>query len=296
MNKHYIIMYSLATFVSTMLIIILIFLILGVGRIEKTLVVSQEQLYEKINSNLEILYTDLDKSIKGGLLATQNSIDKDATSTQELLVENLLATHEIITGEAASTKSLLIQSSRETQDVIAGESANTQIRVIEDLREAREALAGDSENTQYGITELAVEIKKQGKKSDSIESIFIDILEEQKKQHISTIQSDTALIEKVRLAKQLFDNGEYVQSAALWNEISVAQPNNFESRFYAIYTSYLINPMDSSLYDALLKEFDLLKNNGYQRDEMDEVTDAIEFGEMDEVTDAIEFEETEDGE
>ncbi len=137
------------------------------------------------------------------------------------------------------------------------------------------AFKKDLRSTQHTIQGLQTTVAEQTKKTNTIETTFSAILDEQKKQHISTVMEDTALIEKGEKAMHLFEAEDYMKAAVLWDEIVTVQPNNLEARFYALYSRYLYNPTDSSLYAKIIREFTLLEKNGYTREEMDGVLQTI---------------------
>lgn len=141
--------------------------------------------------------------------------------------------------------------------------------------ELKTALKKDFRNTRHTIQGLQTKVVEQSKKTDTIETTFTALLDEQKKQHISTVVADTVLAKKEEQAKRLFEEQEYIQAANLWDEIVAVQSDNFDARFYAQYARYLYNPMDSSLYTKIVQEFTLLQKNGYMRQEMDDVLQTL---------------------
>ena len=141
--------------------------------------------------------------------------------------------------------------------------------------ELKTALKKDFRNTRHTIQGLQTKVIEQSKKTDTIETTFTALLDEQKKQHISTVVADTVLAKKEEQAKRLFEEQEYIQAANLWDEIVAVQSDNFDARFYAQYARYLYNPMDSSLYTKIVQEFTLLQKNGYMRQEMDDVLQTL---------------------
>ncbi len=141
--------------------------------------------------------------------------------------------------------------------------------------ELSSAIKKDFRNTRHTIQGLQTSVAEQTKKTDTIETTFTAILDEQKKQHISTVSEDRVLAEKGERAKQLFEEKEYIKAAVLWDEIVILQPDNREARFYALYARYIHNPADSSLYEKIIREFTLLEKNGYTRKEMEDILETV---------------------
>ncbi len=61
----------------------------------------------------------------------------------------------------------------------------------------------------------------------------------------------------------------------MFSEVAGYQKDNFEAQFYAYYSLFLQNTMDSSVYQKVIDGFDFLERNGYMRNEMDEVRQLI---------------------
>lgn len=114
-----------------------------------------------------------------------------------------------------------------------------------------------------------------GSKINSLNETYTGLLQEQQKQHISTAEKDTEIKDQQKAAENLFAQGRYRDAAEKFNSVLVYQKNNQTVRFYAVYSEFLANPMDSTQYDRIVREFNELKLAGYQRKEIDTTLEYI---------------------
>jgi hypothetical protein len=147
-------------------------------------------------------------------------------------------------------------------------SSNTQISFSQQNDFLSRAFADES--ASYGQMN-----KQLGTKITSLNTTYTGILEEQKKQHISTAEKDTEISDEQKDAENLFSQGRYKEAAEKFNNVLIYKKNNPEARFYAAYAEFLANPMDSTQYVRIIKEFNKLKQEGYQRKEIDTTLEYI---------------------
>ncbi|HAH60841.1 MAG TPA: hypothetical protein DCL73_01940 [Treponema sp.] len=114
-----------------------------------------------------------------------------------------------------------------------------------------------------------------GGKINSLNETYTGLLQEQQKQHISTAEKDAEITDEQKTAEKLFAQGRYGEAAEKFNSVLVYQKNNQTVRFYAVYSEFLANPMDSTQYGRIVREFNELKQAGYQRKEIDTTLEYI---------------------
>ena len=107
------------------------------------------------------------------------------------------------------------------------------------------------------------------------ERVYADLLEEQKKKTLDALYGEEELLERMRRAGELFGMGKYKQAHDLYVDISEAQPENREVRFYRYYALFLLNKNDRNQYRLIREGFMQLERSGYMRDEIGEVLSYI---------------------
>jgi hypothetical protein len=100
------------------------------------------------------------------------------------------------------------------------------------------------------------------------EQVYADLLEEQKKKTLDALYGEEELLERIRRAGELFGAGKYKQAHDLYADISEAQPENREVRFYRYYTLFLLNKNDRNQYRFIREGLMQLERSGYMRDEI----------------------------
>lgn len=122
----------------------------------------------------------------------------------------------------------------------------------------------------YGVT------NSQYNSTVEIEKLYQNLLFEQQQKTVSTSEYDAVLQNKRQNAFTLMEQTLYTQAHKLFSEIVLSNPNDYESRFYSVYTLFYSNPLDSRHYNKILREISDLKENGYDNEKMQEMTDFIE--------------------
>jgi hypothetical protein len=160
----------------------------------------------------------------------------------------------------------------------------TEISVLDDKLEklSRSTESSFSQQNDFLSRSFADESASYGKMNRqignniaSLNKTYTGILDEQKKQHISSSDKDTEITDEQKAAENLFAQGKYHDAAEKFNNVLVYEKNNLTIRFYAAYSEFLANPMDSTQYNRIVKEFNELKLNGYQRKEIDTTLEYI---------------------
>jgi len=90
----------------------------------------------------------------------------------------------------------------------------------------------------------------------------------------------SALIEMEREAVAFFQSGKYAQARDLFFTVATAQPENFEARFFHLYSLFLNNRMDRSNYPRIREGFLALERHGFIREEIRAVLEFIEREEL----------------
>lgn len=113
-----------------------------------------------------------------------------------------------------------------------------------------------------------------------MENFYRDLLFEQQQKTVATAEYDASLQIYRQDAFALMEQGLFVQAHKLFSEIASVNPDDYECRFYAMYTLFHSNPLDSRHYNKILQEISILKQNEYDNDKMQKIIDfiAVETG------------------
>jgi hypothetical protein len=112
-----------------------------------------------------------------------------------------------------------------------------------------------------------------------INTVYANLLAEQKKKTLDSLYLETELADKAVEAANLFKAGDYIKANALYTLIAKEQPENTSMRFYQLYTLFLINKVDRENYPLIKHGFSILEKNGYTRPEIKAVLDFINLEE-----------------
>ncbi|MCL2791680.1 MAG: hypothetical protein FWD87_01185 [Spirochaetaceae bacterium] len=128
--------------------------------------------------------------------------------------------------------------------------------------ESEKRLSGKIDDIYRGITTL--------------NEIYENILEEQKKRRVESLYADKDLAEKMEEAKLLLKEGRINHAYRMYELVAREQPENKEARFYMYYTLFLKNKSDIEEYSRIKRGFNILEREGYIRKEMLETLLYIE--------------------
>lgn len=167
--------------------------------------------------------------------------------------------------------------------------------VLQDkLEEASEALIVHDQALQSGITDIygvSAEIlanlhslhgvaNSQYNSTVEMENHYRNLLFEQQQKTVTTAEYDASLQGKRQNAFILMERELFVQAHKLFSEVALINPEDYECRFYSIYTLFYSNPLDSRHYNRILQEISILQKNEYRNDNMQKIIDfiAVETG------------------
>jgi hypothetical protein len=108
-----------------------------------------------------------------------------------------------------------------------------------------------------------------------VDALYSELLAEQQKRTVDSIYTEASLIETEDEAARLFNEGNYAHAGSLYAMLAQSRPENFEARFYYLYSLFLTNKMDRGNYYQIKEGFTALERNGYQRPEMREALEYI---------------------
>jgi hypothetical protein len=109
-----------------------------------------------------------------------------------------------------------------------------------------------------------------------LDTVYTDVLDAQKRKSLESLYDEDALTEKLTKAQQAFREGKYLTANHLYAELSEAQKDNHELRFYRYYALFLNNKAERDNYRQIREAFQLLEQTGYTRNEIREVLGYIE--------------------
>lgn len=101
------------------------------------------------------------------------------------------------------------------------------------------------------------------------------MLIEQKKRTIDDVYSEEQLKAMMQAGLECLHNQRYSKARASFMEICKYAPDNLEARFYATQALFLLNRLDRSQYAVIQKEFNILKENGFTKPEMEDILSYI---------------------
>ncbi|MDR2181292.1 MAG: hypothetical protein LBN92_01275 [Treponema sp.] len=130
-----------------------------------------------------------------------------------------------------------------------------------DIDEASESLLG-------GITETRSDIAR-------LNAVYGGLLAAQKRRTLDSLYGEDFVPLKMREAYSAFRAGRYLEAGALYAEVSEAQRDNREARFYRYYALFLANKSDRNNYRAVADAFTALEQSGYNRREISETLSFI---------------------
>lgn len=104
----------------------------------------------------------------------------------------------------------------------------------------------------------------------TLQNTYSSILNEESKHHVSDSEKDTAINDSLEEAKKLFSQNKYLEANKIFMKLLELQQDNKEIHFYAFYSLFLSNKMDSTQYRIIIDEFTKLENSGYARPEITE--------------------------
>ncbi|MDR2767432.1 MAG: hypothetical protein LBB82_03795 [Treponema sp.] len=125
-----------------------------------------------------------------------------------------------------------------------------------------------SESLLHGITETRSDVAR-------LNTVYGGLLAAQKRRTLDSLYGEDFVPLKMREAYSAFRAGRYLEASALYAEVSEAQRDNREARFYQYYAIFLANKGDRNNYRAVAEAFTALEHSGYSRKEISETLSFI---------------------
>jgi putative lipase involved disintegration of autophagic bodies len=104
-----------------------------------------------------------------------------------------------------------------------------------------------------------------------IDSVYRNLLDEQRKKTIDRVYREEDLEGRVQSGLELIQEEKYGQARDAFLQVVYQEPDNMSARFYAAYSLFYENKLDRSLYGAILKELAIIRANGFDRPEIAEM-------------------------
>lgn len=108
-----------------------------------------------------------------------------------------------------------------------------------------------------------------------IDVVYSDLLKEEKKKRVDVLLSDKTVSQRIEDARSLIKKSKYTEAHDLLRSVVDEQPENQEARFLITYSLFYKNKMKKENYKGIMAELELLRANGYQNKEMDEIMEYI---------------------
>lgn len=109
----------------------------------------------------------------------------------------------------------------------------------------------------------------------NLEKIYAELLEAEKLKKVIESEQDMKLRDNKKNVISLYQKKEYDECLKLCNQILEIDGQDLEIRFYRMSSLFLINKMDSSKYELILSDCEVLKTNGYNLEQVQEVENYI---------------------
>lgn len=116
----------------------------------------------------------------------------------------------------------------------------------------------------------------QSKETKNLEKIYSDLLEEEQKKKVSDSEYDLNLEINRKKVRLLYQKKNYSDCYKLADDILFIENEDLEMRFYRMCSLFLINKMDSSNYEFIMDECEVLILNNYMVTEVLEIKNYIE--------------------
>lgn len=109
----------------------------------------------------------------------------------------------------------------------------------------------------------------------NLEKTYAELLEAEKLKKVIESEQDIKLRDNKKNVISLYQKKEYDECFKLCNQILEIDGQDLEIRFYRMSSLFLINKMDSSKYELILSDCEVLKTNGYNLEQVQEVENYI---------------------
>ncbi|WP_407427409.1 hypothetical protein [Treponema sp.] len=153
------------------------------------------------------------------------------------------------------------------------------ISTVEQLEEKIDSLSQTV--TEYDdlllqeITENRKSTDRQFSETKKMKSGYDLLLDEQKKQRIDSVKKDTAVTNMTAEAEAFYKAKDYREAYKRFLDVLQYQPENNEIRFKKAHSLFCINPMDSTKYNEIISDCEVLRKNGYANPKLDEIEKHI---------------------
>ena len=116
---------------------------------------------------------------------------------------------------------------------------------------------------------------RQFSETKKMKSGYDLLLDEQKKQRIDSVKKDTAVTNMTAEAEAFYKAKDYREAYKRFLDVLQYQPESNEIRFKKAHSLFCINPMDSTKYNEIISDCEVLRKNGYANPKLDEIEKHI---------------------
>ena len=133
-----------------------------------------------------------------------------------------------------------------------------------------------TEEIDAGTTATSNRINLTDNRIQQINTIYAGLLAEMERRTLDSLFSEVMIIDKEQEAAALFREGRFIQASEIYLIVSEANPDNFEARFFHLYSLFLSNRMNRSNYPRIVEGLEALERHGFHRREIREILEFIE--------------------
>lgn len=109
-----------------------------------------------------------------------------------------------------------------------------------------------------------------------VDTVYSDLLAEQKKKTLDSVYTDAEVNAKYREALELIDKKKYFQANELLNFVVKEQADNLDARFYRVFSLFNMNTVDRNQYPSIQKELGILRQRGYDNPDIERILTFIQ--------------------
>lgn len=113
------------------------------------------------------------------------------------------------------------------------------------------------------------------KKIVNLNRTYSEILDEQKKKTVDVTKTDSAVTKMKDEAASDYKDGNYSSCYQKSKSVLVINSGDLEARRYMVLSCYKMNPMDSSKYEEILNDIEVLRQNGSLTEELSEIENIV---------------------
>ena len=149
---------------------------------------------------------------------------------------------------------------------------NEKLNLIdEELVKLSQDLDGLSENLD-GLSKRNDGVQR---KIQSLNRTYSELLEEQKNRSVDITKTDNAVLKIKKEMVSAYEVKNYSLCYEKTKSVLSIHSDDFETRRYKVLSAYKMNPMDSSKYEEILSDIQVLQQSGNSNNEIAEIQAVI---------------------